>query len=453
MNKVLHIGFGLRPFWGGGMVIYQESMMKAISDAGWSVSFLTTAPRYDIYYKPYVKISIKDKIRILEIVNSPVLPSDYHSDPVEHCKNAVVESIVAKIIEKEKPNVIHLHDLRTYPVSIIDEISSRKIPMVKTVHNYWDLCPQGDLIFKGEKVCVDFEEGRLCVRCLENFPADHISLKQRIIGSLFNTPFYPIGKKLWNFKATKWRKIPGEKKPDVQISYSASAYKHRRQFFVERLNRVDRIHSYSHGVADILEHYGVDKNRIKVVPVSSRTLDLITQRPLRGDGYPIVFGYCGGASYHKGFDIILDAFSKLDQKKAKLVIFETEKFKVLYGRGSLNIEIRKRYLPSQINYFFSDIDVGIVPSVWEEVFGIIGIEFLQARIPVIGSRIGGIPEWLKEEENGFFVSPGNVNDLAEKMQRFINKPSLISQFQKQIRPWKSMSEHGREILDLYNGML
>lgn len=450
-NKVLHIGFGLRPFWGGGMIVYQESLMKMIVNSGWNVSFLTVAPRCNLFFKPYVKISIKDKIRTLEIVNPPALPSDCHINPDKHCKNVIIESILNKVIEREKPEIVHLHDLRPYPASIIDGIFNRKIPMIKTVNNYWDICPQGDLIFRGEKICTNFEEGNSCVDCLSAFPKDKATFKQRIVGTILNTPIYSVSRALWNFGKIKQNKVL--KKEDVRIPYTALAYKRRRQFFVEQLNKINIIHVSSHRVADILEHYGVYRSRIKIIPLSSQTLDLITPKPLRDNKYPVIFGYCGGANHHKGFDILLEAFSRLDQKKAKLIIFETERFKSIFKKDILNIEIRKRYAPSEINQSLSDIDIGLVPSVWEEVFGIIGIEFLQARIPVIGSKIGGIPEWLKDGENGFFVSPADTNDLSEKMQRFIDNPSLIARFQIRIQPWKSMKEHTQEITNLYNNVL
>jgi len=120
---------------------------------------------------------------------------------------------------------------------------------------------------------------------------------------------------------------------------------------------------------------------------------------------------------------------------------------------NLNIEFRGPFRHGQLNRLLQQIDVGLVPSIWEEAFGITGIEFLAAKIPVIASNIGGIPEWLKDEENGFLVEPNNIEELAGKMELFVNKPELISEIQKKIKPWKSFNEHTDEILRLYEEVI
>lgn len=49
--------------------------------------------------------------------------------------------------------------------------------------------------------------------------------------------------------------------------------------------------------------------------------------------------------------------------------------------------------------------MGVFPSVCEETYGMVALEFLRAEIPVIASRIGWIPEYLRDGENGLLV-PG-----------------------------------------------
>lgn len=42
--------------------------------------------------------------------------------------------------------------------------------------------------------------------------------------------------------------------------------------------------------------------------------------------------------------------------------------------------------------------------------------------------------WLKNEENGFLVSPGDAQQLAQKMELFVKNPSLVAKMQRQIKP-------------------
>ena len=60
---------------------------------------------------------------------------------------------------------------------------------------------------------------------------------------------------------------------------------------------------------------------------------------------------------------------------------------------------------SSIVNVFQSADITVVPSVWEEQFGMIGPESMACGTPVIGSDVGGIPEWLIDGKTGYLVPP------------------------------------------------
>jgi glycosyltransferase involved in cell wall biosynthesis len=61
----------------------------------------------------------------------------------------------------------------------------------------------------------------------------------------------------------------------------------------------------------------------------------------------------------------------------------------------------------------------VVPSLWPEPFGLVGPEAMAHGIPVVASRVGGIPEWLDDGEVGFLVEPGDVQGLADRINRLL----------------------------------
>jgi len=223
---------------------------------------------------------------------------------------------------------------------------------------------------------------------------------------------------------------------------------------MERLQMLDTVHCYARRTAEILITHGMNEKKISLIPISSDSIEKIKPKPLRPQKYPVVFGYLTGESYLKGYEVILDAFSRLDQNKAKLVAYGFDKAKHFRDKyRHLNAEFHKSYHPARLNEIMSSIDIGLVPSIWEEVFGIVGIEFLSAGVPVIGSNIGGIPEWLIDGENGFLVKMADSQDLFNRMAQVVNSPGLIRELQKNIKPWKTMDEHAGEMLDLYNKLI
>lgn len=64
--------------------------------------------------------------------------------------------------------------------------------------------------------------------------------------------------------------------------------------------------------------------------------------------------------------------------------------------------------------------VSVVPSL-DEAFGYVCIESLAVGTPVLGSRVGGIPEIVRDKVDGFLFTPGDPHDLAQKIQLFFSK--------------------------------
>ena len=73
--------------------------------------------------------------------------------------------------------------------------------------------------------------------------------------------------------------------------------------------------------------------------------------------------------------------------------------------------------------------MGIVPSVWHEAFGLVGTEFLQARIPIIVSDTCGVAEVIENGKTGFIFESGKTDSLLEKMKLIVTESELISKFQ------------------------
>lgn len=70
------------------------------------------------------------------------------------------------------------------------------------------------------------------------------------------------------------------------------------------------------------------------------------------------------------------------------------------------------------------MDVELVCSVCEG-FGRVTVESLMSSNPVIGADTGGTPELIRNGENGYLYHRGNIEDLAQKMQIFLDHPEQI----------------------------
>lgn len=72
---------------------------------------------------------------------------------------------------------------------------------------------------------------------------------------------------------------------------------------------------------------------------------------------------------------------------------------------------------------FANASIVVVPSLWPEPFGLVGIEAFAAGRPVVASATGGIKDWLEDGVNGLLVRPGDVNDLARALEELLSDPA------------------------------
>jgi glycosyltransferase involved in cell wall biosynthesis len=86
----------------------------------------------------------------------------------------------------------------------------------------------------------------------------------------------------------------------------------------------------------------------------------------------------------------------------------------------------------EIGRFFGAFDVFVLPSA-NEGTPVTAIEALASGCPVVATRVGGVPDVVRDGEDGFLVEPGRVEDLADRLARLAGDPDLR----------RSMGEAGR----------
>jgi glycosyltransferase involved in cell wall biosynthesis len=79
--------------------------------------------------------------------------------------------------------------------------------------------------------------------------------------------------------------------------------------------------------------------------------------------------------------------------------------------------------------FYAIFDALVIPSTVSEGLPMVALEALQWGLPVIGSRLGGIPEIVHDDTNGFLVPPGDERALADTLQRLLSSPAVRTRLQ------------------------
>ncbi|MGG0485195.1 glycosyltransferase family 4 protein [Priestia aryabhattai] len=141
--------------------------------------------------------------------------------------------------------------------------------------------------------------------------------------------------------------------------------------------------------------------------------------------------YVSRLDYGKGWDDILYAFSSYVNENPK-----NNKRLVIVGSGKYSKEVnllikeldlleRVIILPAlsqeKIAALFPLAYLFVFPTKREgESLGLIGLEALSSGLPIIGSEIGGLVEYISDGSNGYLFKPGEINQIKECLMRFEN---------------------------------
>ena len=135
----------------------------------------------------------------------------------------------------------------------------------------------------------------------------------------------------------------------------------------------------------------------------------------------IRFGLVGIISSSKGTAYICEKFIRIKNKHLELNV---------YGRGesiAYKKLLEKRFNKKNVTFhgykknseIYNNIDILIVPSLWNEPFGRIVPEANSYGIPVLASKKGGLPELIINGKNGFIFDPDRDCDFEEKLKLII----------------------------------
>jgi len=141
----------------------------------------------------------------------------------------------------------------------------------------------------------------------------------------------------------------------------------------------------------------------------------------------------------KGVDVVLRALRGLPSRVVAWIVGDgPDATRLRELCKTLSLEDRVRFFGSQpdVSRYMQAADCLACPTVWAEAVGLVILEGLACRLPVIGSAVGGIPEFVEEGRTGFLFPPGDDTQLAERIRRLAGDPEAC----------KRMGFEGRSVI-------
>ncbi|PIS07992.1 hypothetical protein COT78_00740 [Candidatus Berkelbacteria bacterium CG10_big_fil_rev_8_21_14_0_10_43_13] len=211
-----------------------------------------------------------------------------------------------------------------------------------------------------------------------------------------------------------------------------------QKFMLRRvLRRMNRVIAVSSSVQSFLINNDLATKEQAIIIPNAIELQTPNSKPraIKAANRAPVIGTIGNLNPQKGQIYLIEAMEEILKKfpLATLEIVgegelkESLKFKV----ESLKLERHITLLGRQKNVekFFKKWDVFVLPSV-AETFGIVVLEAMNAGVPIVATRVGGIPDIIENRKNGLLIPSRDSKQLAKAVIELLDHPALAAKLKR-----------------------
>jgi glycosyltransferase involved in cell wall biosynthesis len=329
-----------------------------------------------------------------------------------------IEQSFERVVDDFCPDLVHVQHLMGLPVQILHILQRRRIRYVVTLHDYWWICANAQLLTNyGQRICDGPRLWLNCGRC---------ALARAGLGMIW--PAAPALAPLLAARARLQRRALEQAQQLIAPTRFVKAW------------HVG--HGLSAAHIEVLPH-GIDR------PL----------RPLPREHFygPIRFACIGGLAWQKGIHVLIEAFERLPGE-AELWVAGSEAFDPAYAqqlrsRAGPRVRFMGGLSREQVWACLAEVDMLAVPSLWYEAFSLIAHEAFVAGVPVIASRLGALAEVVHDGVDGLLVPPQDVDAWTAALQRLVDEPMLLERLRAGVRPPVDVTQHVQFLCDVYRRSL
>jgi len=323
--------------------------------------------------------------------------------------NVDVERAFRTFLDAAQPDLVHFQHVMWLSYPLIAIARDRGLRTVLTLHDYWFLCGNAQLIWPDAQVCRGKAWGWNCARCAL---------------ARVNAPLVRL------------------LKPGIALGFLV------RDALVRRAARqADRWLAPSHWLIEQYVKAGFPAARFTYLE-NGIDVERIRRHPRQASpDQQVRFSYLGSLAWQKGVHVAAQAFRGIPAQKARLRIYGSPKAFPDYSASlretidATNTSLEGEVPNEEVSRVLAETDMLLVPSLWYENSPMVIQEARAAGVPVIASRLGALAEKIRPGIDGLLCTPGDAQEWQRAVLGIIAEPERLKDLQSHLAPPMSIHQH------------
>lgn len=394
-----------------------------------------------------------------------------HNNLARMVRNKRAEEVVAGWLKMRQPDLVHAHHLTGFGMGALARMNGEGVPTVMTLHDYWALCPRGQMVRFAKKplegeICGGLNPD-VCGRCIgASFP--HLMPSH---GATMQGPWDGEDPNGSDADLPYLTAMQGQD-PDGLVAA------HRTAYAIECLKCADLLITPSAKTrqifTEICDPMGLDGNLIRIVEngvdvagLAEEVQRLREESPRQG---PLVLGIVGSVLPSKGVLELAMAFAE-GQGRGRFRSAPGLRLEIhgnmpsYHGQtgyvdalevlveATPNLELMGPFEHGGLARVLAGLDAVAAPSRWQEVFGLTVREARAAGLAVIVSNVGDLPAVTDGGQAGLVLPAPNGaagrSMWIDAMQRLIEDHESRAAWSSHSRPPHSAAAMAAELAGIY----